>query len=87
MDWITILTIFGAVGTALSLADLAYKYGSALLNKSKAENPPELLIAHRSRILTWLFKKLPIARPTPTHYRMLAGAGVFRALAGDFKKT
>jgi hypothetical protein len=33
MDWLTILAIFGAVGTALSLADLAYKYGSLLFKK------------------------------------------------------
>lgn len=86
MDWTTALTIFGAVSAALSLADLAYKYGSALLNKSKAENPPELLTGSRLPVLTSLFKKSPVARPTPVHYRMGGGTGVFRILAGDFKK-
>jgi len=33
MDWLTVLTIFGAVGTARSLADLAYKYGCPLFKK------------------------------------------------------
>jgi hypothetical protein len=33
MDWTTVLKIFGAVSAALSLADLAYKYGSPLFKK------------------------------------------------------
>lgn len=86
MDWLTILAIFGAVGTALSLADLAYKYGSALLNRTKSTDTNKLLTEPRSRILKSLFKKLHVARPTPVRYRVLAGTGVFRVSGSDLKK-
>jgi hypothetical protein len=85
MEWW--LAILGFVMSLLATADLAHKYGSAVLKKMKSKNTKRLLTAYRSRILPSLFKKSPIARPTPVQYRMLAGTGVFRVLAGDSKKS
>jgi len=76
MEWW--LAILGFIMSLLAPADLAYKYGPPFFKKARGLTNLGLLKKSSPRIRRLLRKKPALEVRPITHYRMVAGPGIFR---------